>query len=77
MIAYLKKEDVAKENEIGKLKEMVREIKTEASKEKEQLEETYSHQIAQLEASLSEKDEEVCNEWYEVEIPPSLESRLG
>lgn len=59
MIAYLKKEDVAKEQEIDRLKQMVRDIKTDAHREKDELEETYSQQIAQLEASLSEKDEEV------------------
>ncbi len=59
VIAYLKKEDVLKEDEIDQLKKMVKDSKTEAHREKDELEEAYSQEIAQLEASLSEKDEEV------------------
>ena len=61
MIAYLKKEDCTKETELDRLKQLVVDLRTEAHREREALIETYSQKIAQLEASLSEKDEEV---WY-------------
>lgn len=59
MIAYLKKEDATKELELDALKQLVSDLRTEAHKEREALIEDYSQKIAHLEASLSEKDEEV------------------
>ena len=61
MIAYLKKEDVNKEKELEKLKQQVKDLRMQAHKEKETLMEEYSQQIAQLEAAVSDKDEEVCS----------------
>lgn len=59
MIAYLKKEDVGKETELENLKEQVRDVRTQAHQEREALMEDFSQKIAQLEAAVSDKDEEV------------------
>lgn len=63
MIGYLKKEDVGKEKELENLMQQVRDVRTEAHCEKETLMEEYSQQVAQLEAAVSDKDEEVREKW--------------
>lgn len=62
MIAYLKKEDAGKEKNLEDLKRQVRDLRTEAHRDKETLMENYSHQIAQLETAVSDKDDEVTDD---------------
>lgn len=82
VIAYLKKEDSTKETELSRLKRVVSDLRTEAHKDKEALAEEYSQRIAQLEATLSERDEEVilCSLLILPPSPsllPSLRDDLG
>lgn len=59
VIAFLKKEDVGKVAELDKLKSQIKSLHIDAHREKETIMEDSSQRVAQLEASLSEKDEEV------------------
>lgn len=59
MIAYLKKEDAVKEAELDRLQQLVKDLRAQAQREREAMVEDHSQRVAQLEAALSEKDEEV------------------
>ena len=60
VIAYLKKEDAGKELELDHLRQEVKDLRVEATKEREALIAEYSHKIAQMEKELLDKEEEVC-----------------
>ncbi len=59
MIAYLKKEDVEKEHELDHLRQEVKDLRVEATKERESLIEDYSYKICLREKELQDKEEEV------------------
>ena len=59
MIAYLNKDSVSKDEEVGNLRLQVKDLRLEARKEREALTEQFSQQITSLEEQLAEKNEEV------------------
>lgn len=59
VISFLKKEDIKKDEQIEKLQTMVKELKREFRKDKQQLIDEYTGQIQTLQTNLSEKTNEV------------------
>lgn len=59
VISFLKKEDIKKDDQIEKLQTMVKELKRDFRKEKQQMIDEYTAQIQSLQTNLSEKTNEV------------------
>jgi len=59
VISFLKNEDVKKDDQIEKLQTMVKELKRDFRKEKQQMIDEYTGQIQSLQSNLSEKTNEV------------------
>jgi len=59
VISFLKNEDVKKDEQIEKLQTMVKELKRDFRKEKQQMIDEYTGQIQSLQSNLSEKTNEV------------------
>ena len=60
VIAYLKKEEGQKEQEIDALKQQVKDIRVTAHNERDSLIAEHEQKVLQLEGALNEKNEEVC-----------------
>ena len=59
VIAYLKKEDNHKDDELDSLRQQVKDVRTAATNERDSLIEKYTQQVSQLESTLFDKNEEV------------------
>ena len=59
VIAYLKKEDGQKDQEIDSLRQQVKDIRVTAHNEKDTLVAEHEQKVTQLEGALDEKNEEV------------------
>ena len=59
MIAYLKKEDSQKDQEIDSLRQQVKDIRVTAHNERDTLIAKHEQKVTQLEGALDEKSEEV------------------
>ena len=59
VIAYLKKEDGQKDEEIDTLRQQVKDIQVKALNERDTLIAEHKEKVSQLEGTLSEKNEEV------------------
>ena len=60
VIAYLKKEDGQKDEELDSLKQQVKDIRVKAVNERDILVTEHEKKVTQLEGTLNEKSEEVC-----------------
>ena len=58
-IAYLKKEDGQKDEEIDALRQQVKDIRVKALNERDALIAEHKEKVSQLEGALAEKNEEV------------------
>ena len=60
VIAYLKKEDGQKDQEIDSLRQQVKDIRVTAHNERDVLIAEHEKKVTELEDALNEKNEEVC-----------------
>ena len=60
MIAFLKREDTRKDEELGQLRQQAKEVRQDGRRERETLTKEHREKMTVLEAQLSEKNEEVC-----------------
>ena len=66
VIAYLKKEDGQKDEEIDTLRQQVKDIRVKALNERDILVAEHEEKVSQLKSALNEKNEEV-----KISVPPS------
>lgn len=59
VIAYLKKEDSQKDQELDALRQQVKDIRVTAHNERDALIGEHEQKVSQLESTLNEKNEEV------------------
>lgn len=70
VIAYLKKEDGQKDEELDALKHQVKDIQVKALNDRDTLITKHEHKITELESTLTEKNEEVS--WISFSVHPPL-----
>ena len=64
MIAYLKKEDGQKDQEIDSLRQQVKDIRVTTHNERDVLIAEHEQKVTKLEGELDEKNEEVCARYH-------------
>ena len=64
MIAYLKREDTQKDQELDNLRQQLKDFKVESRNERDELMDKYSQEISKLETALEEKNDEVYMQLY-------------
>ena len=66
VIAYLKKEDGQKDQEIDSLRQQVKDIRVTAHNERDVLVTEHEQKVTELEDTLNEKNEEVCGMYVKI-----------